>query len=179
MPFPIHRPRRLRQSESIRRLVRETDLRVDDLIAPLFVCAGSQVRQEVVSMPGVFQMSVDAAVAEAELLRQLRIPAALLFGVPERARKDSRGSEAWSDDGLVQRHLLRLAAVVDVQGLVHGIEALDDDGDVRGRRFAFGHPNISSTQHFFHRPKIIRSFQVNNIFTVLIFGRNPVAQNRH
>ncbi|MGD0091520.1 MAG: porphobilinogen synthase [Planctomycetota bacterium] len=112
MSFPIHRPRRLRQSEGVRRLVRETDLRVDDLIAPIFVCDGHQVRNEVVSMPGVFQLSVDAAVEEAELLRQLRIPAALLFGVPDRALKDSRGSEAWSDEGLVQQALRAIKARV-------------------------------------------------------------------
>ncbi|MCY3024528.1 MAG: porphobilinogen synthase [Planctomycetota bacterium] len=82
MSFPIHRPRRLRHSEGLRRLVRETALRVDALIAPLFVCDGTQARREVPSMPGVFQLSVDAAVEEAKALRELRIPAALLFGVP-------------------------------------------------------------------------------------------------
>jgi len=118
MPFPIHRPRRLRRSENIRRLVRETALSVDGLIAPLFVCGGSQVRKEVPSMPGVFQMSVDAAVEEAELLRQLRIPAALIFGVPERSRKDNRGSEAWSDDGLVQQALRAIKARVPELALI-------------------------------------------------------------
>jgi len=118
MPFPIHRPRRLRQSDGIRRLVRETDLRVDDLIAPIFVCDGRQVRQEVPSMPGVFQLSTDAAVEEAELLRQLRIPAALVFGVPDRSRKDSRGAEAWSDDGLVQQALRAIKARVPELALI-------------------------------------------------------------
>lgn len=118
MPFPLHRPRRLRQSEGLRRLVRETDLRVDDLIAPLFICDGKSVRREVASMPGVCQLSVDAAVEETELLCQSHIPAALLFGVPDRARKDSRGSEAWSDEGLVQQALRAIKARVPELALI-------------------------------------------------------------
>jgi porphobilinogen synthase len=103
MAFPLHRPRRLRQSEGLRRLVRETELSVDHLISPIFLCDGKDVRKEIPSMPGVFQMSLDVALDEARLLRKLGIPATLLFGVPPRKRKDSCGTEAWSDEGLVQR----------------------------------------------------------------------------
>jgi len=103
MAFPLHRPRRLRQSEGLRRLVRETELSVDHLISPIFLCDGKKVRKEIPSMPGVCQMSLDVALDEAHLLKKLGIPATLLFGVPPRKRKDSTGSEAWSDEGLVQR----------------------------------------------------------------------------
>jgi len=93
----------LRQSEGLRRLVRETRLSVDNLIAPLFIYDGKKVRREIPSMPGVFQLSVDAAVDEAKVLKKQGIPAVLLFGVPERSRKNAAGSEAWSNDGLVQQ----------------------------------------------------------------------------
>jgi porphobilinogen synthase len=112
MAFPLHRPRRLRQSEGMRRLVRETALRVDSLISPIFICDGRRIRREIPSMPGVYQMSLDMAVEEARLLRKLKIPAAILFGVPPRNRKDASGSEAWSDEGLVQRGLAQIKAKV-------------------------------------------------------------------
>jgi porphobilinogen synthase len=105
MAFPLQRPRRLRKLPGLRGLVRETELSVAHLISPIFVCDGKNVRREVPSMPGVFQLSVDAAVKEAQQLRELNVPAALLFGVPDRSRKDARGSEAWSSDGVLQRAL--------------------------------------------------------------------------
>src|SRR5689334_24170746 len=102
MPFPHHRPRRLRTSEGMRRLVRETRLDPGDLISPIFLCDGKNVRREIQSMPGVFQLSVDEAVEEAKAVHDFGISAALLFGVPPKSRKDAKGSEAWSDEGLVQ-----------------------------------------------------------------------------
>ncbi len=108
----IKRPRRLRQSDALRRLVRETHVSADNLISPIFVCDGSGVKREIVSMPGVYQMSVDCAVEEARLLSQLRIPAAILFGVPDRARKDACGSEAWADEGIVQKALRAIHSAV-------------------------------------------------------------------
>ncbi len=110
MAFPIHRPRRLRQSDALRRMVRETALSVDHLIAPLFLVDGVNVRNEVSSMPGVYQMSVDVALEEARALRDLRVPALLLFGVPPTARKDACGSDAWSENGLVQQGLREIKA---------------------------------------------------------------------
>jgi porphobilinogen synthase len=100
MAFPESRPRRLRRSETIRRMVRETRVSRDDLILPLFVTPGSGVEKEVGSMPGVFQQSVDKAVQTAARARDLGIPAVLLFGLPE--NKDARGSESARDDGPVQ-----------------------------------------------------------------------------
>jgi len=101
MQFPEYRARRLRRMENLRRLVRETQLSVDNLIYPLFVCPGKNVRREVPSMPGVFQLSVDAATEEACKAADLGIPAVILFGIPQ--KKDEVGSEAWHDGGVVQR----------------------------------------------------------------------------
>ncbi len=97
----------------MRRLTRETSgSSVDHLISPIFVCDGSGVQREIASMPGVFQLSVDLAVDEARRLSQLRIPAAILFGVPDRARKDACGSEAWAEEGIVQKALRAIRAAV-------------------------------------------------------------------
>ncbi len=101
MGFPIDRPRRLRRTETLRRMVRETRLSRDDLVLPLFAVEGSSIREPVSSMPGVFRHSVDALAEEAKAVADLGIPAVILFGIP--ARKDARGSGADADDGIVQR----------------------------------------------------------------------------
>ena len=100
MQYPEYRPRRLRRNETLRRMVRETRLSVDDLIYPLFVAAGRNIRREVPSMPGVFNLSVENLVKEAREVRRLGIPAVLLFGIP--AKKDPLGKDAYSDRGIVQ-----------------------------------------------------------------------------
>ncbi len=100
MRFPVYRPRRLRASETIRRMVRETQLSVDDLIYPLFVTYGSGVKKPVESMPGVYNLSVDNLLAEVDQVNSLGIPAILLFGIPE--TKDALGSGAYDDSGVVQ-----------------------------------------------------------------------------
>jgi porphobilinogen synthase len=101
--FPEYRPRRLRRTEALRRMVRETVLTVDNFIYPLFVIPGKATRKPIASMPGQSQVSVDEAVAEAKECQSLGIPAMILFGVPANEKKDAVGSDAWSDDGLVQR----------------------------------------------------------------------------
>ncbi|MFQ5961034.1 MAG: porphobilinogen synthase [Candidatus Methylomirabilales bacterium] len=101
MHFPLRRPRRLRRSETMRRMVRETTLRADDLIMPLFVVHGRGVRQEIPPMPGNYQLSVDALAKEAKEIATLGIPAVLLFGIPD--RKDAYGSEAYAKDGIIQQ----------------------------------------------------------------------------
>ena len=101
MAFPVQRMRRLRATPTLRRMVRETRVCVDDLMLPLFVVPGSGVENPVASMPGVFQQSVDRVTETAVRARDLGIPAVILFGIP--SEKDARGSEAWSDDGVVQR----------------------------------------------------------------------------
>ncbi len=106
MGFPEYRPRRLRRNENFRRMVRETRLSVDNLIMPLFVVPGSRVVKPVGSMPGVAQLSVDRLVEECREIRDLGIPAVILFGIPE--AKDSVGSSAYSDNGIVQQALRAL-----------------------------------------------------------------------
>jgi porphobilinogen synthase len=101
MQFPAYRARRVRQTESLRRLVRETRLTTDAFIYPMFVIPGERTRRPIASMPGQSQLSVDEAVAEAQECHELGIPAVILFGVPE--AKDAIGSEAWNDEGLVQK----------------------------------------------------------------------------
>jgi porphobilinogen synthase len=106
MEYPITRLRRLRRSAPMRNLVRETHLEPGALIYPLFVCEGDGVRREIPSMPGVFNLSVDEAVKEAESAAALGIGGLLLFGLP--AEKDEQGSGAWAEDGIVQRGLRAL-----------------------------------------------------------------------
>ncbi|MFZ3170821.1 MAG: porphobilinogen synthase [Carboxydocellales bacterium] len=101
MEFPITRLRRLRGNENIRRLVRENQLSVNDLIYPLFATNGKGVKKTISSMPGVFQMSVDNIVLEAKTVEELGIPAILLFGIPE--AKDEVGSAAYDDNEAVQQ----------------------------------------------------------------------------
>jgi porphobilinogen synthase len=103
MPFPEMRLRRLRRTESLRALVRETTLDPGDLIYPLFICPGEGVRNPVSSMPGVSNLSVDQAVREAEEAAGLGIGGLLLFGLPD--SKDEQATGAWDNDGIVQRAL--------------------------------------------------------------------------
>jgi porphobilinogen synthase len=106
MTFPANRMRRLRRSESLRALVRETTLEPGDLIYPLFICPGKGVRNPVGSMPGVFNLSVDEAVREAEEVAKLGIAGLLLFGLPD--KKDDHGTGAWEENGIVQQALRAL-----------------------------------------------------------------------
>lgn len=108
----IHiRPRRLRTSETLRRMVRETTLSVNDLVYPLFVVHGSGIRDEITSMPGQYRLSVDELIKEAEQVRELGIPAILLFGVP--AVKDEFASEAYDPNGIVQQAVRAVKAHVN------------------------------------------------------------------
>ncbi|MBI3949261.1 MAG: porphobilinogen synthase [Acidobacteria bacterium] len=138
MAFPIHRPRRLRRNEQLRRMVRETSLSVDDLIYPLFVCPGKGVRNPISSMPGCYQMSVDNIVRECHELAGLDIPATILFGIPE--TKDEVGSEAYAEHGVVQEAIraikeqrLDLVVITDVclcEYTSHGHCGVIANGDV-------------------------------------------------
>ncbi|RMG55684.1 MAG: porphobilinogen synthase [Acidobacteria bacterium] len=138
MPFPLHRPRRLRRHELLRRMVRETSLSIDDFIYPLFVCPGERVRREIPSMPGCYQMSVDEIVRECHDVAELGIPAVILFGIPE--KKDDVGSEAYAEQGIVQRAIraikkerLDLLVITDVclcEYTSHGHCGIVVQGDV-------------------------------------------------
>lgn len=101
MSFPDTRPRRLRRTPALRRLVRETTLSPDNFIFPLFVCPGKGVKTEISSLPGQFHFSVDMLAREVEEVAKLAIPGVILFGLPE--KKDEVGSEAWHPEGVVQR----------------------------------------------------------------------------
>jgi porphobilinogen synthase len=101
MAFPVTRLRRLRRTDALRNLVRETRLTPDAFVYPMFVCPGEGVRKEVRSMPGVFNLSVDEAVKEAQEVYSLGIPSVILFGLPD--KKDEVATGAWADDGIVQQ----------------------------------------------------------------------------
>jgi porphobilinogen synthase len=139
--FPAYRPRRLRQSPALRRLVAETRLSVEQLVLPLFAVPGKKVRRPVNAMPGVFQLSVDELVKEAERAHKLGVPAILLFGIPE--RKDARASGAYANNGIVQRAvrelkraLPELIVITDVclcEYTEHGHCGVIERGDKSGR----------------------------------------------
>lgn len=116
MEFPITRMRRLRRTEALRSLVRETHLRPGALIYPLFLCPGEGVRREISSMPGVFNLSIDEAVKEAEEAASLGVGGLLLFGLPE--SKDEQASGAYAEDGIVQQGLRALKGLSAASKLV-------------------------------------------------------------
>jgi porphobilinogen synthase len=101
MAFPVTRLRRLRRTAELRNLVSETRLTPDSFVYPMFVCPGEGVRKEVRSMPGVFNLSVDEAVKEAQEVRSVGVPAVILFGLPD--KKDEVATGAWAEDGIVQQ----------------------------------------------------------------------------
>jgi porphobilinogen synthase len=110
MFFPEYRARRLRRTPNLRRMIRETALAVDDLIYPMFSIHGENIRREIPSMPGIFQQSIEHLVAEAREVRDLGIPAVMLFGIPE--TKDPLGSDAYSEQGIIQRTVAALKSEV-------------------------------------------------------------------
>ncbi len=110
MLFPEYRPRRLRRTEALRSMVRETELSVKHLIYPLFVLPGKNIREEISSMPGIYRFSVDQVVEEAKEVFDLGIPAVILFGIPE--KKDEVGSEAYAKKGIVQQAISAIKKTV-------------------------------------------------------------------
>ena len=138
MPFPIHRPRRLRVTERVRNVVRETRLDPSQFILPLFVCPGEGVKREIGSMPDNYQMSIDQVVRECAEVQSLGIGGVILFGLPE--SKDEMASGAYADDGIVQcairairRETPRLLIMTDVcncEYTSHGHCGFVKDGDV-------------------------------------------------
>lgn len=110
MAFPIHRPRRLRRTQAIREMVRETTLNTENLIAPLFIVPGEKVKREISSMPGQYNLSIDNAAAKAAQLYELGIRSVLLFAIPE--NKDEIGSSAWHPHGIIPKSIKAIKAVV-------------------------------------------------------------------
>lgn len=138
MYFPSYRPRRLRRNQNIRRMVRETHLRVDDLIYPMFSAFGDNIKKEISSMPGIYQQSIDHIVTEAKEVYDLGIPAVVLFGIPE--EKDAVGSDAYCTTGIIQNtiraikeNVPELTVITDVcmcEYTDHGHCGIIKDGDV-------------------------------------------------
>jgi len=138
MYFPSYRPRRLRRNENIRRMVRETHLRVDDLIYPMFSAFGENIKKEISSMPGIYQQSIENIVIEAQDVFDLGIPAVVLFGIPE--TKDAVGSDAYCETGIIQetvraikKTVPELTVITDVcmcEYTDHGHCGLIKNGDV-------------------------------------------------
>jgi len=138
MYFPVYRPRRLRRTEALRGMIRETELNARDFIYPLFVVPGTGVKKEISAMPGVFQLSREQLVKEAAAAHALGVPAVILFGIPE--EKDAVGSHACRADGVVQRaiealkrDLPSLVVITDVclcEYTDHGHCGIIENGDV-------------------------------------------------
>ena len=114
MYFSAYRPRRLRRNASLRSMVRETHLRVEDFIYPMFSAFGENIKHEISSMPGIYQQSIEHIVAEAKEVHALGIPAVILFGIPE--TKDALGSDAYCEQGIIQNTIRAIKA--EVPGLM-------------------------------------------------------------
>jgi porphobilinogen synthase len=154
--FPEHRPRRLRTSAALRRLVAETRLSVDDLVAPLFVREGIDEPQPIASLPGVVQHTRESLRKEVAELAALGVPAVILFGVPQ--RKDAEGSEAWNPEGIVQLALRDLREDVGDQLVLMADCCLDEYTD-------HGHCGV-----------VTSAGVVDNDATIALYARAAVAQ---
>ncbi len=138
MFFPEYRARRLRRNDNLRRMVRETHLRVEDFIYPMFSAFGQGIKKEIPSMPGIYQQSIEHIVAEAKEVHALGIPAVILFGIPE--AKDPVGQDAYSETGIIQETIRaikkavpELTVITDVclcEYTDHGHCGVIKDGDV-------------------------------------------------
>ena len=157
MSFPASRPRRLRRTAALRRLVAETRLSVDDLVAPLFVREGIDEPQPVASLPGVVQHTRSSLRAEVSALRDLGVPAVILFGIPE--EKDAVGSEAWNPDGVVQVALRDLRDEVGDDVVLMADLCVDEYTD-------HGHCGVLDGHG-----------SVDNDATLELYGRAAVAQS--
>jgi porphobilinogen synthase len=165
MSFPGTRPRRLRQSAALRRMVREVQPRVDQLIAPLFIRHGRGVNRPIGSMPGHAQLSVDTAVGEAELLAELGIPAVLLFGIP--AQKDAHGSENVDPDGIVPQAAFAIKQAVP-ELLVISDMCFCEYTD-------HGHCGIiNAPGHIHHNPRLPEGYLLNDP-TLELLGKAAVV----
>ena len=156
MSFPASRPRRLRRTAALRRLVAETRLSVDDLVAPLFVREGIDEPQPVASLPGVVQHTRSSLRAEVSAMRDLGVPAVILFGIPE--EKDAVGSEAWNPDGVVQLALQDLRDEVGDDVVLMADLCVDEYTD-------HGHCGVLDGHG-----------SVDNDATLELYGRAAVAQ---
>ena|SRR5579864_3481205 len=175
MTFPATRMRRLRRTAALRSLVRETRLTPESLVYPLFVCPGEGVRKEVRSMPGVFNLSVDEAVREAQDAHALGVPAVILFGLPE--KKDEVATGAWADDGIVQRaaramkreipDLLLIGDVCLCEYMSHGHCGIVEPAVPRSVGAAVATPPVAGTE-----------YEIANDATLELLARTSVSLAR-
>ncbi len=156
MPFPVDRPRRLRRTPALRRLVRETRLRADDLVLPAFVNEALDQPREIATMPGVSQESHDSLLRSVGEARALGIDAVILFGIPQ--RKDAEGSEAWNDQGVVQTAIRRLKHEFGDDLVVIADNCLDEYTD-------HGHCGV-----------LLPDGSVDNDATIELYARTAVSQ---
>jgi porphobilinogen synthase len=174
MAFPITRLRRLRQSEQLRSIVRETRLSPTSFVYPMFVCPGEGVRKEVRSMPGVFNLSVDEAVKEAQQTYSLGVPSIILFGLPE--KKDELATGAWAEDGIVQqaaRAIKREAPKLVIMGDVCLCEYMSHGhcGIVRGHPQSLGAAVAAP-------PAVTTDYEIVNDATLELLARTSVSLAR-
>ena len=178
MAFPITRLRRLRRSEQLRSIVRETHLTPEAFVYPIFVCPGEGVRKEVRSMPGVFNLSVDEAVKEAREAHSLGVASIILFGLPQ--SKDEVASGAWAEEGIVQqatraikRELPKLVIMGDVclcEYTSHG-----HCGIVRA---AVGPQSLGAASAVAPPPSTTTDYEIVNDATLELLARTAVSQVR-
>ena len=187
MAFPVTRLRRLRQSESLRSLVRETHLEPTNFIYPLFVCPGERVRKEISSMPGVFNLSIDEAVKEAREARSLGLGGIILFGLPE--KKDEVATGAWAEDGIVQRatraikqEVRELNVIGDVclcEYMSHGhcgIVKHKKSGGKTPRVMVVARENVSAAATKVAEAATAAEYEIENDATLDILAKTAVSQ---
>jgi porphobilinogen synthase len=177
MAFPTTRLRRLRQNDAIRSLVRETQLTPESLVYPLFVCPGEGVRKPILSMPGVFNLSIDQILEDAREAHSLGIRAVILFGLPE--KKDEQASGAWAKDGIVQwatralkdeiPELLVIGDVCLCEYMSHG-----HCGVVRKNKTEAAEPTRSGAVVV--RSRVAQEYEIENDATLDILARTAVSQ---
>jgi porphobilinogen synthase len=160
MAFPERRLRRLRRTPALRRLVAETRVTTDDLVAPMFVREGIEAPQPIASLPGVVQHTRDSLVKEAQRLHGLGVPALILFGLPAPGRKDAVGSAAWDPDGIVQAALSDLRADLGDEMVLMADLCLDEYTD-------HGHCGVVDSRG-----------RVDNDATIELYARVALAQSR-
>ncbi len=175
MAFPATRLRRLRRTAALRSMVRETRLTPEAFVYPLFVCPGEGVRKEVRSMPGVFNLSVDEAVREAEDAHSLGVPAVILFGLPE--KKDEVATDAWEENGIVQRaaraikreipDLLLIGDVCLCEYMSHGHCGVVKPSSPRSLGAAIATPPLAGTE-----------YEILNDTTLDLLARTSVSLTR-
>src|SRR6185312_9684206 len=187
MAFPVTRLRRLRQSESMRSLVRETHLEPGNFIYPLFVCPGERVRKEISSMPGVFNLSIDEALKEAREAKSLGVGGVILFGLPE--KKDEIATGAWAEDGIVQRttraikqEVRELIVIGDVclcEYMSHGhcgIVKHKTSGGKTPRVMVVARENLSAAATKVAEAAIAAEYEIENDATLDILAKTAVSQ---